>query len=87
MGMWSRSNRYEMGSNALTTQNQGGGDKKAGFPYIIGRGWRSSIAFGNNVAMGHCQALKVYQTLCFTGVHQSRPTGTRGDVTYWNVIH
>jgi hypothetical protein len=74
-----------MGSNALTTQNQGGGDKKAGFPYIIGRGWRTNIAFGNNVVLGHCQALKGYQTLCFTGVHQSRPTGTRGDVTYWNV--
>ena len=83
---WSRSNRNQMGSNALTTQNQGGGDKKAGFPYIVGRGWRTSIAFGDNVANGKCTQLKTFMTLCFTSpVHQSRPTGTRGNVSYWNI--
>jgi len=35
--MWSRSNRSRMGSNARTDQNQGGGEKKAGFPHMIGR--------------------------------------------------
>jgi hypothetical protein len=48
-------------------QNQGGGDKKAGFPYQVGRGWQTSIAFNNtNVVMGHCCRLKSYQTLLFT---------------------
>ena len=86
MGMWSRSNRYAMGSNAVTDQNQGGGAKKAGFPYMVGRGWRSSIAFGDNVVAGQCAKLKCYQTLRFPLAHQSRPTGTRGNVPYWNVI-
>jgi len=34
---WSRSNRYRTGSNAITDQAQGGGNKKAGFPYQVGR--------------------------------------------------
>uniref|UniRef100_A0A6C0HY89 Uncharacterized protein n=1 Tax=viral metagenome TaxID=1070528 RepID=A0A6C0HY89_9ZZZZ len=85
--MFSRANKYQMGSNARTDINQGGGNKKAGFPYIIGRGWRTNIAFGNNVAKGHCTKLKSYQTLCFTGtVHQSRPTGSvNTGSTYWNI--
>jgi hypothetical protein len=87
MGMFSRSNHYRSGSNAITDQNQGGGNKKAGFPYIIGRSWRTSIAFGDNVANGKCKKLNTYQTLCFTSpVHQSRPIGTRGNVSYWNVL-
>jgi hypothetical protein len=69
-----------------TNQNQGGGDKKAGFPYQVGRGWRTSIAFNNtNVVLGHCQQLKqVQQTLVFSS--QSRPVGswTNGN-TYWHV--
>ena len=86
MGMFTSSNRHRMGSNAVTDQNQGGGVKKAGFPYIIGRSWRTSIAFGDNVTKGYCTKLKTYQTLCFTSpVHQSRPTGTRGNVSYWRV--
>ena len=85
--MFSRSNRYQMGSNAITDQNQGGGSKKAGFPYIIGRGWRTNIAFNSNNVV-NCQPLKTYQTLCFTSpVNQSRPIGSsitaaRG---YWNI--
>jgi hypothetical protein len=42
--MWSRSNRAAMGSNVNTDQNQGGGNKKAGFPYQVGRESWSSIA-------------------------------------------
>jgi hypothetical protein len=33
-----------MGSTAITDQNQGGGSKKAGFPYQVGRESWSSIA-------------------------------------------
>ena len=85
--MFSRANRYQMGSNARTDINQGGGSKKAGFPYIIGRGWRTNIAFGNNVVNGHCTQLKTYQTLCFTStVHPSRNIGSvNSGTTYWRV--
>jgi len=67
-------------------QNQGGGNKKAGFPYIIGRGWRSNIALGslNGLKHNHCLTLAPLKSLCFTNtVHQSRPIG--GDIqnTYW----
>lgn len=43
--MFSSSSKSQMGSNAVTVQNQGGGDKKAGFPYIIGRTQWTNIAF------------------------------------------
>jgi hypothetical protein len=58
-------------------QNQGGGSKKAGFPYQVGRGWQTSIAFNNtNVVMGKCCTLKSYQTLLFTRpVSQARGVG------------
>jgi hypothetical protein len=58
-------------------QNQGGGNKKAGFPYMIGRSWQTSIAFNNtNVANGHCCKLSSYQKLLFTyPVTQSRGVG------------
>ena len=41
---WSRSNGYRSGSNAITDQAQGGGSKKAGFPYQVGRDSWCSIA-------------------------------------------
>jgi len=83
--MFSRANKYQMGSNAYTDVNQGGGAKKAGFPYIIGRGWRTNIAFGNNPVNGICNKLSVYQTLCFTS-NPSRPTGSvNTGSTYWNI--
>jgi hypothetical protein len=84
--MFSRANRYQTGSNVYTTQNQGGGDKKAGFPYIVGRGWRTNIAFGDNVVNDHCTQLKTHQTLCFKLANQSRPTGSvNTGSTYWNI--
>jgi len=70
----SRARNYDLTIN----QNQGGGSKKAGFPYLIGRGWQTSIAFNNtNVIMGKCCTLNSYQTLLFTSpVSQSRSIGT-----------
>lgn len=44
---WSRSNGARMGSTAITAQAQGGGSKKAGFPYMVGRTSWSSIAIYN----------------------------------------
>ena len=62
-----------------TNKNQGGGDKKAGFPYQIGRDYRTSIAFGttNAVVNNHCCALKTFQTMTFTSyARPSRPIGS-----------
>jgi hypothetical protein len=62
------SSRYTVGSNAITDQNQGGGSKKAGFPYIIGRDhWASRFIHGCEPIKGNCCDLKSYQkTLVFT---------------------
>jgi hypothetical protein len=63
-------------------QNQGGGNKKAGFPYMIGRETNTSIAFNNtNVVLGKCCKLdslkdapnKVYMPMNLT-------RGVGGDV-------
>lgn len=69
-------------SSSSTNSNQGGGDKKAGFPYQIGRGWRTNIAFGNTDPVNkHCCGLKSYQTMLWTSYAKpSRPIGVRSDV-------
>jgi hypothetical protein len=61
----------------IINQQQGGGNKKAGFPYLIGRDWRTSIAFNNtNVINGKCCSLDSYKTLRFTfPVTQARGVG------------
>jgi hypothetical protein len=67
-------------------QNQGGGDKKAGFPYMVGRSHWTSIALGSTDPVhGHCATLKcLSKTLVFTS--PSRPVGswTEGN-SYWRV--
>jgi len=78
-------------SNAQTNRNQGGGEKKAGFPYMIGRGWRTNIAFGStsNPAI-RCCGLKSYQTMTWTSnAKPSRPIGTSSNVTHYfsNAAH
>lgn len=78
-------------SNAQTNRNQGGGEKKAGFPYMIGRGWRTNIAFGTDVSPAiRCCGLKAYQTMPFTTTPRpSRPIGTSSNVTHYfsNAAH
>jgi len=68
----SRSRNYAR----TTNQNQGGGSKKAGFPYQVGRGWRTSIALDSQ-SVGSCVRLPQLQRLCFTyPVSQTRNIGT-----------
>jgi len=55
--MFSSSSKSQMGSNAVTVQNQGGGDKKAGFPYIIGRTQWTQIAFNESGNLGNLKFL------------------------------
>ena len=66
-------------STMRNNKNQGGGEKKAGFPYQIGRDYRTSIAFGttNAVVNNHCCNLKSFQTMTFTSyARPSRPVGS-----------
>jgi hypothetical protein len=67
---------------ATVNRNQGGGDKKAGFPYQVGRNWRTSIAFNNtNPVAGRCCSLNSYQTMTWTSyARPSRPIGSRADI-------
>ena len=67
-------------------QPQGGGNKKAGFPYQVGRSWWTSIFFdGTDPVHGHCADLKcLNKTLVFTSV--SRPVGSWTNAnTYWHL--
>jgi hypothetical protein len=76
MGLSNSAKRSSSYSQTIN-QNQGGGNKKAGFPYMVGRSWQTSIAFNNtNVVKGKCCTLSSYQTLLFTyPVTQSRGVG------------
>ncbi len=64
-------------------QNQGGGNKKAGFPHQIGReSWTSMFLHGTAPASGRCCTLtKINTTLRFTR-NISRPIGLRPGAAY-----
>ncbi len=86
--MFSSSSRSQMGSNAITGQSQGGGSKKAGFPYQVGRSWQTSIALGStDPVRGRCCTLTSMQTMKFTAASQSRPIGSRysANYGYWSI--
>ena len=72
-----------MGSNATTDINQGGGGKKAGFPYMIGRdSWASIAIRGSSPLYGQCCNLQKMSTLKFTNkVNQNLPIGMNGGGT------
>ena len=73
--MFSSSSRARMYSNAITDQNQGGGDKKAGFPYQVGRDSWVSIYFGQKPQTGNCcTRASLANTLVFTR-NTVRPVG------------
>lgn len=67
----------------LIVQNQGGGDKKAGFPYMVGRSSWSSLFFDSvDPVSGRCCNLKkVNTTLRFTR-NLVRPIGSRPGDAY-----
>jgi hypothetical protein len=71
----SRARNYTRTAN----QNQGGGNKKAGFPGQVGRGsWTSIFLQSTDPISGHCCTKSDLATLRFTGkVNQSRPIGAR----------
>jgi predicted chitinase len=65
-------------------QQQGGGNKKAGFPYLVGRSSWSSIAInGTAASYAGCRSLKCMQFTANPNVRQSRPAGSSVTTTYW----
>ena len=76
------SNKAQMGSNSTTVQNQGGGARKAGFPYIIGRTQHTAIAFAQQPGINN---LKFMMKNAFTA-NISRPIGsTYSPNTYFHI--
>jgi hypothetical protein len=75
-GAWSNSNKTRMLSNVSTVRNQGGGEKKAGFPYQIGRdSWASIFFHSVDPINGRCcNGTKIGTTMVFTK-NTVRPTG------------
>lgn len=71
------SSRAQMGSSATTNINVGGGDKKAGFPYQVGRTTWTSIHFGiTNPLNGHCCGLSSYKHTKLPRANISKPIGS-----------
>jgi hypothetical protein len=67
--------------SSITNQNQGGGSKKAGFAYEVGRSHWSNIFIEK-------RPLSFMRTLPFTkrNVSQSRPIGSTTQYNiYWNI--
>ena len=86
-GFSSRANKSRMGSNVFTTQNQGGGSKKAGFPYQIGRdSWASIYIHSTDPISGRCCSLNKMQFTLFPNTTISRNIGsTYVPNTYFNI--
>ena len=78
--------RKARNAGAIVNRNQGGGDKKCGFPYQVGRTQWTSIYFGTSDPVnGRCATLPcLSRTLVFTRL--SRPVGswTEGN-SYWSI--
>jgi hypothetical protein len=75
-GAWSNSNKTRMLSNVSTVQNQGGGEKKAGFPYQVGReSWASIFLNTTDPISGRCcNRGKIATNMVFTR-NTVRPIG------------
>lgn len=81
------SNAASRARNYTTTvnQNQGGGSKKAGFPFIIGRTANITRQFGcTDVKNDHCCGLASYQKTKFIA-NLSRNIGRSSNLDYWKV--
>jgi len=87
IGLSNGSKRSKYGQTV--NQNQGGGSKKAGFPYQVGRTMWTNVALQTNIVKGNCCKLSKINTnsLIFTLPHQSRPIGSSvtANRTYWRV--
>lgn len=72
--------------SSLINQSQGGGSKKAGFPYMIGRIHGVSLALGATAPVsGLCMTLKCSQTSRFPNAHITRNLGRNMNAAYWSI--
>ena len=78
----SRARNYDQ----IINQNQGGGNKKAGFPYQIGRTSWTTIAMGTDNIQTRCCSLRQLQITANPNVRQSRPAGSSVTTPYWSVV-
>jgi hypothetical protein len=62
--------------SSLVNQNQGGGSKKAGFPYIVGRTSWSVIYLQSNCKENSCSLASLRRNALIYTVNQSRPVGS-----------
>jgi hypothetical protein len=74
-------------ATSTMNQNSGGGDKKAGFPYMIGRGYLTSIALRSTepISGGCCTLTKMNMTM--KTANASRGIGSVGAAanSYWHI--
>ena len=70
-------------ATSIVNQNQGGGEKKAGFPYQVGRSSASTVAFNMTAPVyGKCCKLSAFNTTIFPLANFSRPIGTSYSANY-----
>ena len=67
----------------IINQKQGGGDKKAGFPYQVGRTMWSTIYMGTD-RINNCCGLSALKITKNPNVRISRPMGSTINVPYWS---
>jgi len=82
----SNSSKKARFSGSITNLPQGGGNKKAGFPYIIGRSYQTSIAFDAvDPVHGHCCTLAYLNKRNLKLANISRNIGRNYNHNYWHV--
>jgi len=70
-------------ATSIVNQNQGGGEKKAGFPYQVGRSSATTVAFNMTTPVyGKCCKLSAFNTTIFPLAKFSRPIGTSYSANY-----
>lgn len=78
----SNSSSRARNSGSLTNQPQGGGDKKAGFAFQIGRTYWDSIYFDQRAVDRPLQQL---QMIIYPLANISRPIGRNNNRPYWQI--
>jgi hypothetical protein len=72
---------------SITNQPQGGGSKKAGFPYQVGRSSWAEVAIRTcqpGVPTACCTLTQIMRT-ANPNTHISRPIGRYTAQSYWNI--
>ena len=80
--IFSGSNQAQIGSNAMTVQNQGGGIKKTGIPYQIGRGYMINNYFNTRNGINNLSFMMkpYYGATKILNPNTNTPTGINNTV-------